>query len=586
MFRKYVGIILILLTIFLAACSTVTPPAQEQPGETATQEPTPLPPTDEPPAPGDGSETTDPTGEAPVADLPLLPPLPANPGGLGVGGGGAGAPTTAESADITLDSRMIVEPFDIFSGTTFLLNTTLPADPLTAPVWRNPEIYPDLNQAYALAQKLGFTGPLYQDALPPEVRDQIETLGEGVYRMPFYAFRGNEWLTITSGSAFYENRGLTQDREPVSLPLDRLQPLVEAQIAAWGGLDFEYVIVDEGFNNVAVRRLLNGRPLDFTELYFHFNNQAELVYASVSTLNGLTPIGDYPLIPAAAAWDKILAGVLENNIWFSYIYDPTMQVLPEPMPIGIGDSQFWERKYQPGDTTRIYGYPQIFLPVQDDSEPVVQVNQYLLNAPVDELRRLAAERPNQIVLEGVIGANGRSIDLIGWEPMGDNETPLFLEGVIARTDAGVVIQTTDGQTYLLPDAPAEVADGLEVFVFAWRALEDSGAPYPVLDWVNIDKKIDFDVENLPAEAMPEAPIDDIRLAVPPVITQIAFDEVHLGYLYVAQWPRFEDGTEYVPPAYDMPPVLLQPFWQFIGTTDSGERMQFNVPAVDPAYFGQ
>ncbi len=192
MFRKYVGIILILLTIFLAACSTVTPPAQEQPGETATQEPTPLPPTDEPPAPGDGSETTDPTGEAPVADLPLLPPLPANPGGLGVGGGGAGAPTTAESADITLDSRMIVEPFDIFSGTTFLLNTTLPADPLTAPVWRNPEIYPDLNMAYALAQKLGFTGPLYQDALPPEVRDQIETLGEGVYRMPFYAFRGNE----------------------------------------------------------------------------------------------------------------------------------------------------------------------------------------------------------------------------------------------------------------------------------------------------------------------------------------------------------------------------------------------------------
>ncbi|MDJ0757332.1 MAG: hypothetical protein QNJ45_27615 [Ardenticatenaceae bacterium] len=621
MLHKKIALMLVLASLLIiAACSPADPavPADSEPdGSTVLQ---PADDQDEPavdseeseapsePAEEDGvsEETTDEVAEEPAedenndaaeesseeeaeepvasADLPALPPLPPSQGG-GFGGGGGGL-ATSESTSIPVEGGdfegdMGFEPFNPFENTTFVLNATLPADFSTATVWQQPAVYPSLDEAYALASELGFQAPLYQEALPPESRGQIEQLGEGVFRMPFYAIRNDEWLTLMSGGAFYENRGMQDSfADEITLPFDQASSLAEQQIAAWGGLNFEYTITDQGFGNVMVQRLINGQPLDYPELYFQFDNQGQLIFASYNVLSDVAPLGDYPLISPETAWEQIQGGVIENNVWVSYIFDPNMPVgEPAVMPVEPDvEYQFWQRTYEPGDDVRYVGYPQIYLAVQDDSLPLMLVDQYQVVGPAEQFFDLVSNRPFQILIDGTITADGRTIEMRSWESAEDLE-PLFLEGTLIQEDMGMVLETFDGQTYMLLDVPEDVENGLEVYVFGWQATESELFSFPVLDWINIDKRIEFPEDEI--IALPEPGVVD---EYDPNIAEVQIEEVSLGYIYVAQWPQFEESDVYVQPEYDMPEVLLQPFWQFTGTNDKGERMTFSVPAVDSAYF--
>ena len=84
-----------------------------------------------------------------IGALPTLPHI-GMAGGMGGGGGGAGGGIDTSVASTTGDMPVDLKPLpftSIFSGTTFALNTTLPAEPTSANVLEYPSATLDLAQA-------------------------------------------------------------------------------------------------------------------------------------------------------------------------------------------------------------------------------------------------------------------------------------------------------------------------------------------------------------------------------------------------------------------------------------------------------
>lgn len=190
----------------------------------------------------------------------------------------------------------------------------------------------------------------------------------------------------------------------------------------------------------------------------------------------------------------------------------------------------------------------------------------------------------QFRVVGTLSDDGETVVLNEWETF-EFVDSLFLEGVIMLGEDGVVLlNTVDGQTYLIPDAPADLEDGLEVFVFAWVA-EETGGAYPALNWESIEKRIDYGAtpidEPAVAEPLPVEPGIEPGLGQFSGYEEVVITEVTLGYYTTFQ---FEPLSE-EPPAYDAPPVVVQPVWRFTGTISGAPAevgtVTFFMQAVDP-----
>ncbi|MBK8432643.1 MAG: hypothetical protein IPL28_15715 [Chloroflexi bacterium] len=143
-------------------------------------------------------------------------------------------------------------------------------------------------------------------------------------------------------------------------------------------------------------------------------------------------------------------------------------------------------------------------------------------------------------------------------------------------------------TYLVPNAPADLEAGTEVYIFAWTT-RDTGGQYPTLDWQGIDKKVYFpevqegdgSTESTEVDIMPVDPGFGYGYGY----TNITITKVELGYYYMAQWDAYPtDGTI---PNFDVPPVVIQPVWKFSGTAEGQapytENIVLYMQAVDPSF---
>jgi hypothetical protein len=141
----------------------------------------------------------------------------------------------------------------------------------------------------------------------------------------------------------------------------------------------------------------------------------------------------------------------------------------------------------------------------------------------------------------------------------------------------------NGNVYLVPNAPADLEDGLEVHLFAWAA-RDIGQAYPAVDWENIDK-----IVNIP-QPVDEVPVDGPIVEEPIVGEDTTFEPftydsftvnmVSLTYYSTYSWPTNEAGEI----QYEgQPTIIIQPTWMFSGQTDTGEYVDFFVQAVDEAH---
>ncbi len=536
----------------------------------------------------ENDNTEDETEAVEVADLPPLPKLEGSSQATGLGGGGGanvrpqsgGGGIAAESAALDADGNLIYT--DPFSGTTFTLNTTLPTEPLLATVLQNiPDEAVTVEKARELATKFGFTGQLYREQYPVFEGEFVDPN----YQPPvvYHSFDGPRSLIIDAWGVYYNDTSIENDWDN-PLPFEQAVPIAEAYVKEQGLIDFEYEIQQIWGTDVNFVRVIDGQPVNQPELTVGVSNDGRIFFVSYQVLRNAQRLGRYPLITAQAAWERLQTGVFENGILYTYNAGPETAV-PEPA-IAIEDPnadlyQFWMREYQPGDEIHLYEWPVAFLPIDSGADPRIQIRNYLVQADSATLNALAERVGQQTHIWGQVGPDGNTIELAGWEPLEQINEPIAGPGIISREGDQILYTSNDtGRTYILPNAPADLEDGLEVHLFAWVA-RDLGQAYPVADWENIDKIVNIEPEGPPVEELPidePLPIDgDGRGFVPFTYESFTVNEVTLAYYTTYSWPTDDAGEI----RYEgQPTIIVQPTWKFSGQTDTNEYVDFFVQATD------
>jgi hypothetical protein len=521
-----------------------------------------------------------------VADLPALPILDANDQASGLGGsggGGGGGGNVPESASLAADSSFIFT--DPFSGTVFTLNTTLPEGQRLAPVLQNvPSEGITIEEVQELANRFGFTGQIYREQYP--VFEQPD--GQPAYEPPtvYHVFDGPRNLIIDQWGVYYNDSSIFNDYEnPISF--EAAVPIAEAFVQERGLLDFEYEVQQIWGSDVNFVRIIDGRPSSQPEMTVGVSDDGRIFFVSYQVMRNAEILGRYPLISPQDAWEILQSGVAENNIPYQYAARPELAIA-EPVLLeedpAADQYQFWMREFEAGDEIHLYDWPIVFLPVAEDAAPRIQVRNYTVEADSATLNALAERVGQQTHIWGQIGSNGDTIVLAGWEAVDQNSQPATSgPGTISRSgDQVLFTDNNTGSIFIVPDAPADLEDGTEVYLFAWAA-RDLGQEYPVLDWENMDKIVNFlpDEEVLPVDPIIEEPIiEGDQVFEPFTYESFTVNEVSLAYYTTYRWPTNENGEIRYEGA---PTLIVQPTWKFSGETNTGDLVEFYVQAPQPEY---
>ena len=456
----------------------------------------------------------------------------------------------------------------------------LPAETTTGQVLqRQAEATIDAEYARQIANMYGFTGPLYVETYPSDVPVD----GPSAPPTTYIAFDGPRTLRIDPWAINYNNEAAA-----VGVDYANLQPhpnegaIAEAFLQERGQLDFPYVMEERESYDVFFYRDINGRHANEPEIVVSVNSEGEVMYVFDNATTGWDDLGVYPVISAEQAWQKVLGGVFENNIQYWMMPADLGDPLIIEDPVFTDDYQYWPRTYEVGTEVHFYEWPQVYRPV-DGGTPLLKVRQYTLAADDATLNAMAEVRDQQIHLWGTLNADN-SITIAGWEPLGQYE-PIFQQGVVRREADQLVFFGNEGDTYILPDAPADIADELEVNVFGY-GVRDVGLAYPVLDWESIDKYIEYPEPGIEEPIPVEPGIGDTPFEpfAPLRYGEVVVDSATLNYAVTYLWPEVPEGEELTKRV--SPTIVVQPAWAFEGTANNGDKITLFVQAVDEAYLQQ
>lgn len=578
-FQSWLGKTAVLLILFLAACAT------PEESSIPTQAPLAVVKEDEPNAVivGDeqsvdapveeavdetDDETDDPSAaEADLAPLPGLDPTQSG-GALaapGIGGGGGGLP--AAEASTAGDTAVIDADFpivNIFEETVFTLNTDLPTEPVRAPVEQKSEFNMTLEEAQQLAQRFGFEGPLYRQPVP----DGVETFDADPFLNVFFAFDDNgRQLNVDGFGAYYSNSNFQYEDQP-NLSFEQLAPIAETFLIERGLLDFEYQLSKGWGNEVWVTRTIRGAPLNQPEMTVGIDNDGNVFYVSMQRFNNTQPLGNYPLRTAEQAWADIADGVDSNEIAFSFA--PIFDEQPLPVEPAVSDYQYWQRTYQPGQAATIYAWPTVFLSADGTAPPRIEAYPFTIAGSADQLQAIAEQPFSQFRFEGVVSENGRLLTITSWDAIGQTPDNLYLQGTVQVEGDQTLFIAENGNTYIIPNAPADLPLDKRFNIFAWDAV-DTGAQYPELAWESMDVFVDFDEEIIEEPVV----VDDLTMFEPTTYETMSINDVSLVYFISYVFPEFDESN----PVGQPPQVLIKPVWQFRGETNTGDVINLYVDAV-------
>ncbi len=508
-----------------------------------------------------------------------LPRFNSQPMGGGLGGGGGAATSSMPIAEGGFDMMMS----DPFSGTIFTLNTAFPTEPAAGIVqYRAGEATIDAALAQQIATAYGFSGPLYTEMYPSEVPMD----GPSAPPMSYIAFDGARSLRIDPWAISYVNEtaATSFDYEDSVATIPNAATIAETFLQERGQLDFAYELrVNEQSNSVEFYRLVQDTAVNEPELSVTLNKDGEVVWVWDSVPGNYEDPRRYPLISAEAAWQKVLEGVTANQIMYRILgEDPFVGIPVEPLPIDQ-EYQSWPRTYSAGSEVHFYDWPIVYQPVGGGT-PLVKVRNYTIQVDDATLNSLADNRDSQIHLWGTLNADN-SLALAGWEPLATYE-PIFLQGIVQQENGQLIFVGNEGATYILPDAPTDIENGLEVTVFGF-GIRDIGLTYPVLDWESIDKYIEYPeepigipIESEPIDGMPIEPF------MPMGYENVQIDGVELAYVVTYMWPEMNEEDLETMMRRPSPTIYLQPAWQFTGTAETGEKITLWVQAVEESYLQQ
>ncbi|MBP8055741.1 MAG: hypothetical protein KA314_07845 [Chloroflexi bacterium] len=521
------------------------------------------PPSPEADSPEEGTATPEIIAAiSPTPDPALVTKLPVLNGGASMGlggGGGAGGPGSGGAGgDTTMgvfENRLAEAQFN--------LTAPIPTVPDLVTVYQYQQTDPSLAQIQAIGNKFDFTGPVYYDAWYDRAiqNPELGWIGPRVY----YQFDGGRFFNVIGNSfSFSDNSVYVPGSNWQLMPYEEAVPVALAYAQAHDLLDFPYELVPMPYNDsVSFYRIINGVRNATPELSISVMENGVIFSAYLVPFMAFNPVSDYPLISVEAAWELAQTDPDYQTVFVNIQPDPaTLPPVPTPDP----RYRSWYRTYEEGDAIALDVYPQVFRPLEAGVPLVLRGNEYFLGGDEALLEQIAAATDQNIHVTGTIQGNisgAQTILVSEFAVVEAIQEWVLREGVIRITEEGlVVLDTIQGETLLIPNAPADLPAGEHVNVGGPIIRE--GDPYPLFDWTNMDRFVEPDF----------IPEEEYLFPTPVPITQVNIDQVELIYYYT-----FVSDPEFDGPGQEW----LQPAWRFTGTTDTGELVEIIVQAVEAAY---
>ncbi len=355
----------------------------------------------------------------------------------------------------------------VFPGTTFILSTTLPSAPARATVYRQSELKPlTVAEVQRWAERFGLHGQVYRQRIPPDEKS--------IWRAT--VFDGSRQLTITSEDwIYYADTAFQSAFDSVAaLPLQQITDIAKNFLQSHGLLDFPYRVepVPDVKNMVRFVRLVNDSALQNGYIQVGVTPGGQVVTVEYHPLT-LEPAGDYPIRSAQMAWDELTSGQLSSRMQYTIRRDT-------PSGAPAAQTKFWRPQYRPGQRADLYGSIAVYLPADGNGAPLIKLYEFELRGNV---QGLADQVGAQLHVWGTVRQDGKSLDVTGWEK---DVAPLFspFRGTIQRVGGIVLLRRDDGKTFLLPNAPDDLPDGIAVSG-GGRETNRTENNYPVLDWTSV-----------------------------------------------------------------------------------------------------
>jgi hypothetical protein len=255
----------------------------------------------------------------------------------------------------------------------------------------------------------------------------------------------------------------------------------------------------------------------------------------------------------------------QRSYYFTFPGPDFVPPAPEPPPFA-DEYRYWPRTYQDGDEINLYSNPLVYQAANSDAAPRIQTDQFILSASDDMLRAIAEEVGQQVRFTGIVRGSqpgAQTLAVTNWERIEFIEYQ-YHTGVIRISDGQTLLDAESGQTFLIPDAPTDLADGEKVNINGW-AIETDEAGNQTFNWQGIDIYIDYGA----IEVQPVEPGVESELFEPYKIGQITIESVDMIYGLSALFDESRFDAR----------LLLQPAWRFQGVTDTNEGITFIVQAV-------
>ncbi|MFK7805494.1 MAG: hypothetical protein AB8G95_27945 [Anaerolineae bacterium] len=504
--------------------------------------------------------------------------------------GGAGGESITGQAEGSLDvadplgSSLVIDS-NLFEETEFVLTAELPQTPAGQIAIVRTRSDMNLELARELAANFQFPAVIYQQQLPVEMLENIRMETDGTFPdMPFLAFDNGSQLVMTAGSLWI-SYPQQQVSENVIIDIndfskDQILAQTQALLDSYDFIDFEYTLRAEAYGSVVVIPTYSdvspNQPI--MGFYYTLDEAKNPVLQSMymDLYSEVEIVGDYPILSAENAWQALKPGLIDyTTSW--YFVDAPLQTELLQLPDDAIQPQFWLPEAQSDEAVNLYGYPTVYNPIGQDALPYILLEDTLVQGPADIGMMLATSDAGLFKFTGQYAesdGNSKTFFAQSVTPLGF-EDQLFTQGTAVRDGDQLFVDSADLGRIQLNAAPADLPDGIELFVNGYRNGETAEG-IPLIDWQYLDEVVDFGEFSV----VDPLPVDG-GVFVENNFDTISITAIELGY--GISWPQSEVDElsgEYQPINSD----YLIPIWKFSGTTPDGMELRFEIPAIDQGYF--
>lgn len=507
-----------------------------------------------------------------VADLPRLPGIGSGAREIGAGGGGGygGDGTMVEDA-ILVEPGMeggvgIMPIWNPFAEAEFQLGIDLPSETGQRPVYSQSAggLF-GLEEANHFASLFGFTGGAYIEKYPYYVEE------DWTPPTSYQFFDGRRQLSVTDGHFYYLDGNIAINQESDYMPFVQAAPIAETFLRERGLLNFAYEMTAPPYSPYAVefRRVVDGVALNQPEYQLNLAAATgQIISLSHTPYSSLTLLGNYPIRSAAEAWQAFLDdGADYRRINYNVMPGPdhVMPEYPEPDADFTERYRYWERTYQDGDMVQTQPYVMVFLPAFDGGLPRIQIDRYQLLADADTLWAISEQAGKTIFVKGIYRQleHGLALELVEWRPQ-DEPGYFFGIGPVERSGGNTFLVSEEGETFYIPNAPAELQDGERIYI-SGLIMDETVDGRRIVEWNGMGRS--------PEEEMMHDDWIPFEPAEEHIIRQVNITQADLVYTISHV---FTNHTE-------PPTLIIQPAWRFSGTTNTNELVEIFVQAVADEY---